>query len=160
MENHRSLFLQLIKREKPCKFLGLDVGKRTIGVAVFNNSVNVSLPSFTLQRQNMERDVFQIVLCIRDREIDGVVVGIPETDPDIMKKSHGYILEFVKKLEDKLDIPVALHDERFTTSLAHTLLKQFNVSRINRDKVDNEVAASLILDGFISKLKSCDKSSV
>ncbi|CAL7959786.1 putative pre-16S rRNA nuclease [Alphaproteobacteria bacterium] len=153
-----SEFIDIVMRKKQYKLLGLDVGSKMIGVALFNNLVLISIPMCTVKRTTPQQDVRSVIDIINTHQIDGIVVGMPFQMNGSIGTSAKVVIDFITVLRHAISISVVTHDERFTTALANTILKQINMPRIKRNKVDNEVAASLILDGFLIKLKEVTKS--
>lgn len=140
--------------------MGLDVGGRTVGVAFYHSAVNMTLPSHTIMRvpnQNQNQNEFlELVKIIKERNISGIVVGWPLSPEGGASRSTGtveeFITKFIKFLENNdLDIPITLYDERYTTSMANKMLKATGMKREERDKKDNEIAASIILDNFMTR---------
>ncbi len=134
------------------RYLGLDLGSKTLGIAV-SDPTGLIASSYKTLKHNEEYDslveeVKKIVVLLN---IEGVVLGFPKN----MNNSVGYkgelSLEFKKKLEKVISIPIYLQDERLTTKSATDVLLMGNVSRKNRKKVVDSVAATIILQAFLDK---------
>lgn len=145
--------IEIIKSKKYYKLLGLDIGTKRIGVAIFNSIATVVTPIRTIVRTKMESDVTDIKNFILSNSIDGIIAGIPLQLNGAPSASSQTVLSLIEELNKEITIPIITHDERFTTALANTILKQIELPRIKRNKIDNEIAASLILEGFLIKLK-------
>ena len=135
------------------RYLGLDLGSKTLGIAV-SDPTGLIASSYKTLKHNEEYDslveeVKKIVVLLN---IEGVVLGFPKN----MNNSVGYkgelSLEFKKKLEKVISIPIYLQDERLTTKSATDVLLMGNVSRKNRKKVVDSVAATIILQAFLDKV--------
>ena len=135
----------------PMRLLGLDVGTKTIGVAVADDEAVVAMPLRTLSRSGGERDVEAVAAVMRETGAGALVVGLPlelsGREGDAARRSR--VLGQV--LAQKLDCEVHYWDERFSTTEAERLLISADVRRKKRKQVINHVAASLILQGFLDR---------
>ena len=133
------------------RLLGLDVGTKTIGVAVSDEGAVVAMPLRTLSRSGGERDVEAVAAVMRETGAGALVVGLPlelsgrEGDAARRCRILGQVLA------QKLDCEVHYWDERFSTTEAERLLISADVRRKKRKQVINHVAASLILQGFLDR---------
>ena len=134
------------------RYLGLDLGSRTLGVAV-SDKMGIIASNYTVIRHNEEYDrlLDEVKRLVEELEIDKIVLGFPKNMNNTIGPKGELSLEFQKKLESVLTIPVVLQDERLTTKSAHDILIEGNVSRKNRKKVVDSMAASKILQFFLSK---------
>ncbi len=131
--------------------LGLDVGTRTIGIAVSDPLGMFAQPVETYRRVGRRRDAEYVGGVVAEREVGTVVVGLPlRTDG-----TEGPECEEVRRMVEALsgvlseDIEVVLHDERFTTAQAERALLSGNVRRGKRKQVIDQIAAVLILQGYL-----------
>ena len=133
------------------RLLGLDVGTKTIGVAVSDEGAVVAMPLRTLSRSGGERDVEAVAAVMRETGAGALVVGLPlelsGREGDAARRCR--ILG--QSLAEKLDCEVHYWDERFSTTEAERLLISADVRRKKRKQVINHVAASLILQGFLDR---------
>ena len=134
------------------RYLGLDLGSRTLGVAV-SDKMGIIASNYTVIRHNEEynRLVDEVKRLVEELEIDKIVLGFPKNMNNTIGPKGELSLEFQKKLESVLTIPVVLQDERLTTKSAHDILIEGNVSRKNRKKVVDSMAASIILQSYLDK---------
>ena len=88
---------------------------------------------------------------VNELKIDIVVLGFPKNMNNTIGPKGELSLEFQKKLEEVLEIPVVLQDERLTTKSAHDVLIEGNMSRKKRKKVVDGVAASIILQTYLDR---------
>lgn len=136
------------------RYLGLDLGSRTLGVAI-SDKTGIIATSYKTIKHNEEykrllNDVSSIVL---DEGIDAIVLGFPKNMNNTIGPKGELSLSFKKKLEDRLDIPVYLQDERLTTREAEAVLISNNTRRNNRKKVIDSLAATIILQSYLDKEK-------
>ena len=134
------------------RYLGLDLGSRTLGVAI-SDPTGLIASSYKTIRHNEEYDklidiVKDIVL---EMKIDAIVLGFPKNMNNTIGPKGEVSLKFKKELELVLDIPVFLHDERLSTKSATDMLIMGDFSRKKRKKVVDSVAATIILQSFLDR---------
>lgn len=131
--------------------LGLDVGSRTVGVAVSDPLGMFAQPVETWARVGRVRDVAHLAGIARERGVGAVVVGLPIRTDGTEGPEAAEARRIAEELSGVLgdDVAVVLQDERFTTAQAERSLIQSNVRRAKRKKVIDQVAAVLILQGWL-----------
>lgn len=133
--------------------LGLDVGQKTIGVAISDELGMAAHPLETIQRQGTDHDVATVIALLASREAGAVVAGIPYE----LSGREGHRAKRVRVYLDalRLALPagVELHeeDERFTTAAAQRVLLSGDVSRARRKEVIDKQAAAVILQGWLDR---------
>ena len=134
------------------KYLGLDLGSRTLGISVSDN-LGICATSLKTIRHNEEYDnlLEEVKKIVDELHIDGIVLGFPKNMNNTIGPKGELSLEFKSKLENMLDIPIYLEDERLTTKSATDLLITANVSRKKRKKVVDSLAATIILQTFLDR---------
>ncbi len=144
--------------EKGGRFLGCDVGEKTIGLALSDTNRAISTPFQVIQRTQWKRDSEILLKIITAYHIVGVVVGFPLN----MNGSEGprcqSTRQFVANLLSVHDLPVCLWDERLSTIAVTRTLLEADLSRAKRSKVIDKVAASYILQGFLDAFGRFQKS--
>jgi putative Holliday junction resolvase len=129
--------------------MGLDVGTKTVGVAVADELGLTAQPVTVVRRSNLKADLGELVRIARDREVDRFVIGLPLN----MDGSEGPRAEATRKFGDALakvsSLPIIYQDERLTTVAAERSLLEADVSRAKRREVIDQVAASIILQGWL-----------
>ena len=118
------------------KYLGLDLGSRTLGVATSDYTETIAT-SYKTIRHNEEYDrlINEVKIICDELNISAIVLGFPKNMNNTIGPKGQLSLEFKEKLEQALSIPVYLEDERLTTKSATDLLIMGNVSRKKRKKV-------------------------
>lgn len=131
--------------------LGLDVGSKTIGVAMTDEAGIAAHPLRVIERGGTDTDVSAIQTLVVERDITDVVVGIPYELSGKVGHRARRVQEFAHALRDKLSASVKLHeqDERFTTAEAERVLLDADVSRAKRKQVIDQQAAALILQAWL-----------
>ena len=134
------------------RYLGLDLGSRTLGIAVSDPTGTIA-SSYQVVRHMEEYDklLVEVQKLVEELKIDTVVLGFPKNMNNTIGPKGELSLEFQKKLEEVLTIPVVLQDERLTTKSAQDMLIKGNVSRKDRKKVVDGVAATIILQSYLDR---------
>ena len=131
------------------RILGLDVGRKRIGLAISDGLGLTAQPLSLLKRKDISRDLAELKKIIAARDIKKIVVGLPLNMNGSTGKMAIEILDFVKSLKDNLSPPVITWDERFTSLQAESLLLEADVSRRKRKEVIDKLSAQLILQGYL-----------
>nr|WP_282569168.1 Holliday junction resolvase RuvX [Aliiroseovarius sp. S1339] len=132
---------------------GLDLGTKTIGVAVSDGLRQVSTPLETIKRKKFTTDAARLLDIIADRQLGGLVLGLPRN----MDGSEGPRCQstraFARNLEKLVDIPITFWDERLSTVAAERALLEADTSRKRRAEVIDHVAAGYILQGVLDRMR-------
>lgn len=135
------------------RYLGLDLGTKTLGVAISDktNTLASVLTVIHFNSNDFETAANLLMDIINNYEISKIVLGLPKN----MNNSCGFAtkrsLDFKSILETKTDIPIYLLDERLSTIEAENILLSADMSRKKRKKVIDGVAAQIILETFMKK---------
>ena len=131
------------------RIMGLDVGTRTIGMAVSDELGLTAQGLKTLKRKSMEEDLQEIATIIGQFEINKIVVGLPKNMNGTLGKQAEIVFKWIEVLKDKTHVPVVTWDERLSTVGASKVLLEADLSRKKRKKVIDKLAAVLILQGYL-----------
>jgi putative Holliday junction resolvase len=134
---------------KRVRIMGLDVGSRTIGVALSDESASVAGGLLTLKRKGTAADVKALQALIRDHAVEKVVVGLPVEMSGRIGHRARRVLVLIRALEEKWTGPIETWDERLSTVAAERTLIQADLGRGQRRKVIDKVAATLILQTYL-----------
>lgn len=135
--------------------LGLDVGDKTIGVAVSDELMIAANGITTIQRVGVRKDCDKVMDYVREYECDTVVIGLNKMLDGSDSPQTEKVYDFKVMLENKMrssgmaHIKIEYYDERFTTKIAEQVLIQGNVRREKRKDVIDKQAAVLILQGYL-----------
>lgn len=134
------------------KYLGLDLGSRTLGIAV-SDATGLIASSYKTIRHNeeYERLLQEVKNIVEELRIEGIVLGFPKNMNNTIGPKGELSLSFKEQLEKIVNIPIYLQDERLTTKSATDMLIMGNVSRKDRKKVVDSVAATIILQTFLDR---------
>ena len=133
--------------------LGLDVGQKTIGVAISDELGLAAHPLETIARTGTDRDVAAVLALLGAREARAVVAGIPYELSGREGHRAKRVRVYLDALRLALPAEVELHeeDERFTTAAAQRVLLAGDVSRARRKEVIDKQAAAVILQGWLDR---------
>lgn len=133
--------------------VGLDLGTKTIGVAVSDRIRAVASPLETIRRRKFTLDAERLLAIIADRQIGGIVLGLPRN----MDGSEGPRCQstraFARNLARLSDVPIGFWDERLSTVAAERALLEADTSRKRRSEVIDHVAAGYILQGALDRMR-------
>jgi len=136
------------------RYLGLDLGSRTLGMAV-SDSLGMFASSYKIVRheEEYERLIDDVIETVNEKKIEAIVLGLPKNMNNTIGPKGELSFQFKKMLEEKLSIPVYLEDERLTTRQAENILIKNDTSRKKRKKVIDSMAATIILQSYLDKNK-------
>ena len=137
--------------------IGLDLGTKTIGVAVSDTILSVATPIKTIRRKKFSIDAELLLGEISNKSCCGVIIGLPKN----MDGSEGPRAQstraFARNFSVKTNLPITYWDERLSTVAAEKALLEADITRKRRAEVIDHVAAAYILQGFLDRLKVLDK---
>lgn len=135
------------------RIMALDVGSRTIGIACSDALLMTAQGIETIRRTSLENDFNRLRELISEYEVHELVVGMPKnmngTKGDRAEKTE----EFVEKMKAVIELPVTFWDERLSTVMAERQLIAADVSRKKRKGVIDKMAAVVILQGYLDRLR-------
>lgn len=140
--------------------LGLDVGDKTIGVAVSDELDITAQGVTTIDRVGIRKDAGKVMDYVREYDCDTVVMGLPINLDGSDSVQTQKVREFRTMLENKMrssgmaDVKVEWQDERFTTVIAERVLMEANMKRKSRKEVVDKQAAIIILQSYMDRVKN------
>ena len=140
--------------------LGLDVGDKTIGVAVSDELDITAQGVTTIDRVGIRKDAGKVMDYVRGYDCDTVVMGLPINLDGSDSVQTEKVREFRTMLENKMrssgmaDVKVEWQDERFTTVIAERVLMEANMKRKSRKEVVDKQAAIIILQSYMDRVKN------
>lgn len=137
------------------RILALDVGDKTIGIAVSDALRLTAQGVEVIRRTSWEKDTARLQELIREYEISQILIGLPKNMNGTIGPRGELTQEFAKALSEAVgDIPIKLWDERLSTVAAERSLIAADVKRAKRKQVIDKMAAVFILQGYLDHL-SC-----
>jgi len=139
--------------------IGLDLGTKTIGVAVSDGLLSVASPLETIKRSKYTADAARLSELIAKRDIAGIVLGLPFN----MDGSEGPRCQstraFARNFAHQSDLPITYWDERLSTVAAERALLEADASRKRRAEVIDNIAAAYILQGALDRLSHIKRAA-
>lgn len=131
--------------------LGLDLGTKTLGLAISDRANIIASPYKVLRYDNEDYDMLfkELDIIIKENEITDLVLGLPKNMNNTLGFASERSLKFKKALEDRYDLKVTLVDERLSTVEATNYLISTDMSRKKRKEVVDGIAASIILETYL-----------
>jgi len=134
------------------RILALDVGTKTIGVAVSDELQISSNGVKTIQRKSIKSDMNELKEIIEEYIPAEIVVGLPYREDGSLSKRGQDIEEFSKKIENRFKLPIIYVDESYSTVFAEKALIEADLSRKKRKKIIDKMAAVVILQGYLDSI--------
>ena len=132
------------------RLLGLDLGSKTIGLAICDSSFAIASPLETLRRRKFTQDAIDLEALIAERDVGGLVLGLPRNMDGSEGPRAQSTRQFAANLLGRSNIPIAFWDERLSTvAVERLLIDEADLSRRKRADVVDKMAASYILQGAI-----------
>ncbi len=136
----------------PLKIMALDVGDRTIGVAVGDDLGIAAHPVETIRRTRPPADIRRVLELVAERRITRILVGHPRMLNGTIGIQADKVEAFVEHLREATPLPIILWDERFSTTAAERTLIESGLTRAKRKKVIDQAAAMFFLQGYLDHL--------
>lgn len=136
------------------RYLGLDFGTKTIGIAISDrtNLISSSYKLIEYKDNDYSNAVSEIINIVNDNNITCIVLGLPKNMNNTLGNRAEETIKFKEFIQSKLNVEIILEDERLTTREAHKTLIEANMSRKKRKKNVDKVAASFILQNYLDRL--------
>jgi putative Holliday junction resolvase len=154
MANDPALSLEAFVAAVPdrTRLIGLDLGTKTIGLALSDLGRGIASPMETIRRKKFTQDAEQLLAICAKQVVGGIVLGLPLN----MDGSEGPRAQatraFARNLSQKTDLPITYWDERLSTAAVTRTLLEADSSRAKRAEVVDKMAAAFILQGFLDRL--------
>ena len=136
------------------RIIAFDIGDKRIGVAVTDPFGEMALPLETYWRKNLKQDVEYLVNLAKNKFAEKIVCGLPVNFDGSPCEQTEKTQVFIDELKKATDIEIVTCDERFTTKEARRLLLEADMRRDKRKDVIDKIAASYILEDYLSRVKN------
>jgi putative Holliday junction resolvase len=138
---------------RPLRLMGLDLGTKTIGLALSDTTWRIATPLETIRRRKFTQDAERLFEVIRTYDVGGLVLGLPVN----MDGSEGprcqATRQFARNLLQKQDLPIAFQDERMSTAAVERMLvHEMDTTRKRRGELVDKLAAAYILQTLLDTL--------
>ncbi|WP_300067050.1 Holliday junction resolvase RuvX [uncultured Ruegeria sp.] len=133
--------------------MGLDLGEKTIGVAVSDRMRTVASPLETVRRKKFTLDSARLLELVDDRELGGILLGLPKNMDGTEGSRCQSTRAFARNLSRLTELPIGFWDERLSTVAAEKALLEADTTRKRRGQVIDHVAAGYILQGALDRMR-------
>jgi putative Holliday junction resolvase len=134
------------------RFMGLDLGDKTIGLALSDVRGTIATPLDTIRRRKFTADAEALIALIDEHDVAALVLGLPVNMDGTEGPRCQSTRQFAANLLQKRDIPIAFQDERLSTAAVTRTLIEADVSRARRAEVVDKMAAAYILQAALDTL--------
>ena len=134
------------------KYLGMDLGTKTLGLAITDKLGIISSPYKVLRYNDINSLIDELLNIINEESVDELVLGLPKNMNNSLGTRAMITLEFKDMLEKEFGLPVVMEDERLTSVISNNILISANMSRNKRKKKVDGMAAVIILQGYLDRL--------
>ena len=131
------------------RIMGLDIGDKTIGVAVSDIMGITAQGVKTIRRESKKKDIEELKNIIKERQVNKIVSGLPKNMNGTLGPQGEKVLKLCELIKEETGLEIDFWDERLTTVAAERSLIEGDVSRKKRKKVIDMLAAVIILHGYL-----------
>lgn len=133
------------------RYLGLDLGTRTLGISISDETKTIATGLTTLRFSDSAYDEIdnELIRIVKEYKVEKIILGFPKNMNNTIGERAETTIVFKEKIEKLLNIEVILQDERLSTVSAHNYLIQADMSRKKRKKVVDKMAANIILQTYL-----------
>ncbi len=142
------------------RYLGLDLGSKTLGVSISDRNALIANGYKTIQYKSEDYDILieELKKILDNESISLIVLGFPKNMNNSLGERANKTIQFKDKIESNLNIKVILEDERWTTMQAERMLIEADLSRKKRKKQIDKLAATIILQSYLDKNRKGEKN--
>ena len=133
------------------RILGLDLGTKTLGIAISDRLGLIANPYKTIKYENEEQLLLELDQIINKEKVEKIVLGNPKNMNNSETLASNRSIEFKEKIEQRYNLEVILIDERLSTKEAENILISSNMRRDKRKTVIDSVAATIILESYLNR---------
>ena len=142
------------KQSDKCRLIGLDLGSKRIGVSICDEKQLIAIPLKTINKNTLNELITELKVIIDENNIKGIIIGNPLNMDGSSGRSAQSVKDTSQKIEENINIPICLWDERLSTVGAFNLSSQLDINVSKREKKIDENAAAFILQGAIDFLNN------
>ena len=131
--------------------VGLDLGEKTIGIAVSDQSLIIATPLKTILRKDIKKDLIKLSEILKEYNIGGFVIGLPISLDGTENQQTSKVIKIADEIKNYFGVPIDYFDERFSSDVIFKEMRKANLSRSKiKNKIDQQ-AAAYILQGYLEK---------
>lgn len=138
------------------RYLGIDLGSKTVGLAISDPTLTIasSFKTIFFENEDYESTIDDIKLIVKENDIGKIVLGLPKNMNNTLGERALITTNYKKLLEDNIDVPIVMYDERLTSVISNSILIEADMSRKKRKKKVDSIAAQVILQDYLNKEKN------
>ena len=131
--------------------VGLDLGEKTIGIAVSDQSLIIATPLKTISRKSIKKDLIKLSEILKEYNIGGFVIGLPISLDGTENQQTSKVIKMGDEIKNYFVVPIDYFDERFSSDVIFKEMRKANLSKSKiKNKIDQQ-AAAYILQGYLEK---------
>lgn len=138
------------------RYLGIDLGSKTVGLAMSDTTLTIATSYKTIyfKDENYLSTIEEIKNIVKEYDISKIVLGLPKNMDNSIGERALITMKYKDLLEESLNIPVIMFDERLTSVISNSILIEADISRKKRKKAVDGIAAQIILQDYLNKEKN------
>ena len=137
--------------------VGLDLGEKTIGIAVSDQSLIIATPLKTISRKGIKKDLIKLSEILKEYNIGGFVMGLPISLDGTENQQTLKVFKMGDEIKNYFVVPIDYFDERFSSDVIFKEMRKANLSRSKIKKKIDQQAAAYILQGYLEKHRNNNK---
>ena len=154
MTNNNDLFAKLHTSQI---LVGLDLGEKTIGIAVSDQSLIVATPLKTISRKGIKKDLIKLSEILKEYNLGGFIIGLPISLDGTENQQTSKVIKIADEIKKYFGIPIDYFDERFSSDVIFKEMRKANLSKLKIKKKIDQQAAAYILQGYLEKHRNNNK---
>ena len=138
------------------RYLGIDLGSKTVGLAMSDATLTIasSYKTIFFKDEDYSSTISEIIEIVKDYNITKIILGLPKNMNNTLGERALITTKYKDLLEEKINIPIILFDERLTSVISNSILIEADISRKKRKKKVDSIAAQIILQDYLNKEKN------
>ena len=148
MTNNNDLFAKLHTSQI---LVGLDLGEKTIGIAVSDQSLIVATPLKTISRKGIKKDLIKLSEILKEYNLGGFIIGLPISLDGTENQQTSKVIKMGDEIKNYFVVPIDYFDERFSSDVIFKEMRKANLSKSKIKKKIDQQAAAYILQGYLEK---------
>ena len=138
------------------RYLGIDLGSKTVGLAMSDATLTIasSYKTIFFKDEDYSSTISEIIEIVKDYNITKIILGLPKNMNNTLGERALITTKYKELLEEKINIPIILFDERLTSVISNSILIEADISRKKRKKKVDNIAAQIILQDYLNKEKN------
>ncbi|OFI05422.1 putative holliday junction resolvase [Clostridium acetireducens DSM 10703] len=134
------------------RVLGLDIGDKTIGIAISDPLGYIAQGITTIRRTSDTKDIEELKSICNEYKVENIVAGLPKNMNGTLGPQSEKVISFCDLIKENINLPIIMWDERLTTVAANKAMLEADLSRAKRKKLVDKVAATYILQGYLDSI--------